>query len=261
MGNCLVTKLKGAVNNPDLVRINSFRFDVAAEVQSDSAYTNFCYFGKNVNIKFISGNLIAIDGQGRQYSADADNVDLYYFRGTGIVEISNKYTVRQLTVGSMVNPLFDIADWSQYAENVESISIRSTRFGKDAASPSVVNSRIKSLILENSHALGTVTEYVHTYPNLTTFNIFNTSISGEMADFANLASLTRLSLGYRFANKDIVDLVVAYRAAGRTEDSVGIKFENSTFKFNGTTIEYFNIQKTLTWTSSTITFDGTTIDA
>ena len=261
MGNCLVTKLKDVVNNPELVGINGFRFDIKAEVSEDTVYTNMCHFGTNVNVKFISGNLTAIDGLGNQYTSDVDNIDLYYFRGTGVVEISNKYNFSQILVGSMVNPVSDVINWINYCSDVvRSVQIRSTRFNQKVASQSVINSNITTLLLENTKAFGEVNEYVHSLPNIENFNIYETSITGAIEDLSGFSRLKTTALGYIFASSDLKDLVLAYRAKGITENAIGIKLENTEIKFNGNTIPYFSAQKTLTWTQTTITFDGTTIN-
>lgn len=120
MGNCLVTKLNGIVNNTDLKKLGVFRFEV--DVTSiNRKITNLihCNINNYCKFKIISGpeggqivkagSSEALDvSKGTEFFLD-NTLDTYYFSKIGkyVIEITNKYNINMFDIRNNVSILLN----------------------------------------------------------------------------------------------------------------------------------------------------------
>lgn len=97
------------------------------------------------------------------------------------------------------------------------------------------------------------------FTNLKNLGIGNNKISGNISSLTALTKLTNFAFGNSGCSGTIESLIQGFRANGRTSGSMtGNSTNNSSVTFNGSTA---NAKGTVTWTETTITMNGITIDA
>lgn len=102
------------------------------------------------------------------------------------------------------------------------------------------------------------TEEWGVFVNVLNFD-FNSLVSGDIVKLGKCINLTNLAFGNSHCSGTIESLIQAMRANGRTTGSMtGNSINNSDVTFNGSTA---NAKGTVSWTVSTITMNGITIDA
>ena len=94
-------------------------------------------------------------------------------------------------------------------------------------------------------------------PNLETLQLNRTSVSGDISKLGNLTKLTNLALGQTSVSGDIESFVQAQRAAGRSSASL----TGSSINWGEVTFDGSLTKGGLSWTSTTITMNGKTINA
>ena len=94
-------------------------------------------------------------------------------------------------------------------------------------------------------------------PNLETLQLNRTSVSGGISKLGNLTKLTNLALGQTSVSGDIESFVQAQRAAGRSSASL----TGSSINWGEVTFDGSLTKGGLSWTSTTITMNGKTINA
>ena len=94
-------------------------------------------------------------------------------------------------------------------------------------------------------------------PNLETLQLNMTSVSGDISKLGNLTKLTNLALGQTSVSGDIESFVQAQRAAGRSSASL----TGSSINWGEVTFDGSLTKGGLSWTSTTITMNGKTINA
>ena len=93
--------------------------------------------------------------------------------------------------------------------------------------------------------------------NLTNLDVAQTSVSGDISKLGNLTKLTNLALGQTSVSGDIESFVQAQRAAGRSSASL----TGSSINWGEVTFDGSLTKGGLSWTSTTITMNGKTINA
>jgi len=103
------------------------------------------------------------------------------------------------------------------------------------------------------------TEEWGVFVNVTNFD-FNSLVSGDIVKLGKCINLTNLAFGNSHCHGTIESWVQAQRANGRTTGSVTGNSQNvsSDVTFNGSTT---NAKGTVSWTATTITMNGITINA
>lgn len=102
------------------------------------------------------------------------------------------------------------------------------------------------------------TEEWGVFVNLTNIN-FNSLVSGDIVKLGKCINLTNLAFGKSHCSGTIESLIQAMRANGRTTGSMtGNSANNSDVTFNDSKS---NAKGTVSWTASTITMNGITINA
>lgn len=128
MGNCLVTKLKGTVDNPNLPKLGEFRIEIGVK---PNVTAPFWVFGQGVM-------KITVEGDGHFYKGTYDNqtdvtteLNLINTRGyrisegNSIIHITPKYGLTNITLNTNADDLHTKLnlDWSSLQFNSPGLSI------------------------------------------------------------------------------------------------------------------------------------------
>ena len=126
---------------------------------------------------------------------------------------------------------------------------------------------LKQLNIRVSNVYGDISE-LNTLTDLEVLDIMLSGVFGDIASLGTLVNIKEMSLINAPSVENSVtgtleSFVQAQRTAGRTTESTGITILRNLgdVTFNGEAIPRADTTHTLTWTESTITFDGTTINA
>ena len=273
--NCLITKLKGSVNDDNLPIYNTIVFDVPANV---SSLTYRIGGLKNVTFK-ITGDVVMKNSSETNVLCDntkdynisspiSENIYTKISSGdTGgtlalvgkysISEIATKYDALLFPVKNEPNTLDYYTSWG---------------FNTKVFNPA------RNLGLRVS-----ITEVIDAFPELGFINIpAGANVTGSFADmlpikstllelsvgiptsftkaanineFSEFTALIRLVLYYNISGS-IEDFVRSQIANGRTTGSMAVNLMGVTF--NGIAVSSGN--KSLSWTSTTATLDGVTVE-
>lgn len=270
MENCLVTKLKGVADNDNLTRFGYFRIRMSVGTLSNN---NTIRFTEASVCKVIGGT---INGQSELVSDPNDvNHTVTYtgavvsdgtYDGYVMLEIP-KYTLTQIDLEDSSAVLFDV--------NAEDF---------------VFSTALTNLILPNNGTINNVSSLTSILANLRAFTL-NNYAGSEALDVTNLGKdgnlvvfyllgtsnakgslnnlgFSNITIGSGFPSSknvtfSIEQFVANNRTAGRTTGSCNNLFHigrvNATF--NGDVIEDKSEAYEISWTATTITFDGVTITA
>ncbi len=291
--NCLVTKLKGAVNS-DLDKLGVMTFIVSrpsgqtgADNFSNPWYTNLGVVGYVDGIRTTNPIITQINDQAVEATNDYDNSNHeHYENGVGLpsalanekIRVKNYYRIVQIALSENITttelaklkyvdgftqfnkrgyinaPQLDVKDYNEFSASLESIGCIDLLGNVDDMA---VKTSLITFNCEGKYGLvGTAASLVTKVPNVHTLQV-GYGITGNFADFGALTSLT--TLASKNATGRVEDFVATARAAGRTSGSVTLVWTpNITFQDQE---QYGTGGSVLSWTPTTITFDGVTIDA
>jgi hypothetical protein len=242
--DCLVTKLKSAVDNSNLEKLGVVKLSIKKQTNAIEMWSNggSCI----VSVLNNTGTITAVSGVGSQLidSTHAKIANGGIAQGGNItftgnesiqIEISDKYKLGTLyRVINIENP-----DSLQYMKELMKIYINQYSSFSPEFELNNLSNCTKCIELEfnsprlkgNINSLGKLTA-------ITYINIYNAQVTGSIESF-----------------------VASQRTNGRTTcDSIRTAFGGTSVTFNGQAISGGS-EKVLSWTADTITFDGTTIDA
>ena len=173
MGKCLVTKLNGTVNNQSLLRIGELRFEVR-KVSSPNQYSQGFMFNVNKETTleiigdgyFTDKTLVENKGKTMTLSPSYD-VYVYVSNGDFQLAILNKYSLVRVN---------DYGEWGNGAQQTGFIN--------------------KTLDLDN----------LKTLTALTSLNLYNTQVSGNVGDLKTSTALTSLNLSSTQVSGNVGDL-------------------------------------------------------
>ena len=281
MGNCLVTKLKGTVNNDSLTKLNEIQFIAAKEA------TYIAIVANAENKVLVTFNGAMSNGNKEVYAPTSGTIRMSSDEGVDVVKIyaNPKYDI--VEIGD-VWPVDGLRILSH--NNIISIGCVGSRFNR------VLVDKLKEINISiddlkgftnkgaltsinfncsNSFITGNI-DSLSDFTNLKTLNIIVSGVTGNIKSLEKLTQLTDIrfnssdgvtgdikSLG-KMTNLKSIDLfrtsvggtvesfVQAQRAAGRTVETEGITINKSLGKvtFEGNVVDS---SATLTWTSDTIT--------
>lgn len=278
--NCLVTKLKGSVDNNNLPKLNTL---VLVPDVAEGEYSTFevaiVNAQKPITISVTRGNSHlkqggtgyddATDlGQSTEFS-NASNRLIYVTPGADtIVEIQSIYDVKSISLNLTSNP----ATHDMMLNNNETIKsmlgLESIAVKKYVGSVSSVVNLLKDLpsfknlsfAISETGISGRLSDFLPLADKLEVLTIAAcTNISGDIAELGTMIHLNKFVF-YSNANiyGTIEEFVQAQRAAGRTTNSTGIDFtwlHSTSVKFDGEFVELGNTP-TITWTENTITLSN-----
>ena len=267
--NCLVTKLKGVVNNEALPKFGMITFHVNNPENIGEIFTYFKYDDSTEATK----NFYEV---GSGVTADFITSQTYpNFTGEGYVRVKDKYNITDINItkkyqNDKITPCVDI-DLSQLScNNLELLS----------GTPQVLHiTNLKDLQILKS----TLKEI-----NLSERNILVPQLSGDISDLAKFVNLEKLVLSYisnkvhgtmkqvatlfpklnslddlteaKWLTGSIEDFVTVRRSQGVNNGSVYTKWGVSTdITFNGEKLKGQD-NTPFSWTANTITYNGVTID-
>lgn len=176
MGNCLVTKLKGTVQNSDLLRVGELRICVH-KIDNPSSET------QRINLNFTEDVKLEIIGDG-------------YFTDKTLVSNLGKSLTAKANTESLVyvsNGDFEIAILNKYT-----LTKINTRTNKKAAIKDIADFKYSSSL--NHLAINSVENigYFSDIKSLTTLGylaISNANINGNLSDLKSLTNLNYLIIG------------------------------------------------------------------
>lgn len=253
MGNCLVTKLKGVVDNDNLKKVGCIKLHVIV-----GANASINRLGESTS-PYCSVEIIG-EGHFSSTQGGSDNIGtkrvssttLYPSAGEYDIEISNKYALVNLTMSSITVVSMDAADFDY--TNLRSFALFKTRKGVsfDELPDAIFNSGFKILNFDDgqNYAALDVTKLANntimTYfkyssdsaasaslygdisglggkPSMTFLGIKNQlGITGDISSLGGNVALTRIECYKSGVGGAIEDLAAAQVAAGRTSGSLAV---------------------------------------
>lgn len=268
--NCLVTKLKGVVNNESLPKFDMLTFHVNNPENLKNVMTYFKYADETEAIKYSYE-------VGSGVTSDFITSPSYpRFSGEGYVHVKNKYNIKLILFEGVykndkITPCFDI-DISQLSHinlvhiNCVAPSLHVTEL-KDLQ---ILKPTLKFISIKDGKNIsptfkGDISDLAK-FVNLKTLSMPYTSnmVHGTMEQIATLfPMLTSLDdlTNAKWLTGSIEDFVSVRRSQGVTEGSVYTKWGIACpVTFNGNKLTGEN-DTPFSWTANTITYNGVTIDA
>lgn len=262
MKNCLVTKLKGTVDNPGLLKIDEALFETKQMVARNLFGTS-----GTVTATIVSGNNTFLDGSVSKVitSSTTDN-DVTFTDSSAItkIKINSKFDLGYFWINKgYVN--FDDFKYSRIKEFVctsstldGSVSIKNITDSFILNPATLIKEHtIAEIIGEGSSSLFNI--YIQDLANIR-------HIANELNEFAKCSNLQRLAYTYTGPNDlqlqgSLESFVAANRTLGRTTGEISCLFgTNAAITFNGGTAAT-ETRALLQWTATTITWNGVTINA
>ena len=249
--NCLVTKLKGTVNNDSLLKLGELRFEAPSGLTKISAGS----YNSPVVIDLISGSATAYKGSG----ADETQVTFPVIAGDGtatfisttsecVFSIISKYEVRGIG-GLLVAGYVDLKEL-KYTKNLNGVNTNSVQ------TPHIYGN-IKDLLNENTP----------TRPfNFAAVNFANCSeVYGDFSDLAYFTSSADTSAVNVYKTKiagtieEYVAKCVALPVSITTKSSIDIQYPNGLVTFQGTAVTG-NTNNILKWKPTETSIEGAVTD-
>lgn len=255
MGNCLVTKLKGSVDNDNLTVLGSLKFSV--DIRDGGHIANFVRSKDNsveYTVEIISPGvtITSVEGPGAKQIDSKKGIvryynDKLYLSGAGSsvnVMISSKYDIDTIQSLSKSNGIEIKLSELKYCKNLTTLDLNSYwNATGDIEELSLCSKLEQANIAWNEGTFGNIEKAFGTLTNLSLIGIANTVsvIDGDLKQF-----------------------VQAQINAGRTSCN-GITFNSMQYvkalTMNGTNINYItgiNTNYTLSWSGNKILFKSVT---
>lgn len=279
MENCLVTKLKGVVDNTNLKKLGVFTVEVTGATSAE-LFTMRPYQGSTITFKDLT-NTFSDGTTEKTITRDSDGVLLA--AGNHKIEVSPKYNIDTLALNN-AKYAFDVEDL--YAGNnytifnfensnavgniVKILTAYTTRIQLNNTDVELnLNSvRICTQLQVVTGSRKTAGDII-VFSNLTSLTTValqnNTHITGNIKSFGACTNLTRLNVGgSSLIEGTVEDFVAMQNISGRASYNAGTNFGfyNTKIKFNDA---YIYFEKSLSWEASgentVITYgeDSTTI--
>lgn len=268
--DCLVTKLKGSVNNETLPKFDMITFHINNTENLADILTYFKYADSTE----ATSNYYEI---GSGVTSDFKQSETYpRFTGEGYVRVKDKYNIVNVTLNiayktDRITPCLDI-DISQLSyNNLEMIGASpQTLHITNLKDLQVLKPTLKEIILSEKNILvpqlsGDISDLAK-FVNLETLSLpyISNRVHGTMKQvatlFPRLTSLKDLT-NSKWLTGSIEDFVAVRRSQGVTNGSVYTKWGNSAYiTFNGERLTGHN-DTPFSWTATTITYNGVTINA
>lgn len=236
MSNCLVTKLKGVVDNDNLSKLGVIRIPLMANMTSSNWRAIATPIGTTVSPKLslISGNFTITNAGGTATLPHdfplgaAENIKVTTGATAPTIEIDNKYSISSL--GNILNKAS--AEFS--CKELEYLPLTEME-----CSSVMIQDVVDIIIIQT----------------LTDISLSGDSCVGDFSELGKLVNLTNLNC-YGVRNNlvgTIEDFVTKARAAGRTTGSVSYKPQHyaSTITYEGSALDY-SYTWTIAWTADSI---------
>lgn len=252
---CLVTKLKGVVNNPKL----PFLDELIIKGIYDSSMIRFIgnqgYDYNTTNVRVISGSPTVGGNSLTDGSTPTEEIMLGQ---TGMIGVRDKTKIVNIIEMNLPN------GFEQYMGCTGLKFLSSSRYGSIAPLSNLTLKRfdyakkITDLFIGLAGSIGSLEE-LRCYAGL--------EIAGEEQQYFAVNQLAKFSAIKYFGAENITlpfsieDYVHACRALGRTSSTQQIGFYAKNIEFNGAILSTGNLDVKITWTPTTITCNNVTINA
>lgn len=249
MEKCLVTKLNGVVSNNEILKIGELR------VKIDSTDTPEYYNHFNATGNEVIVNKLVDDGLNAEFPNSFGTEGGYdgKLSGKGRLSIMNKYNLTRLELNQLAFPEFDILEEIKYMKALASLQSFKQHLNTEKFPYSSV---LISLNVNNID--GRLSALANKIPNVSTLYLSSSSIEGDISELGALIKLVKIDTSNTNVTGSLESFVAAQRNSGRSICN-GITFQNTqtNLTFNGAAI---NANGSLSWTASTITYNGTTVN-
>lgn len=239
----IVKKLKVAVKDDSLEKYGTIRLKLNAGTASSGLQSS----GTSI-IRVLSGEVQLIN-----YNNGA-TIDLPYVipdsgswvslvvgEGGAVVEIENKYSLKSIKVIEKLLPHTDVKTCS-YLSLITDLN--------SANSPT--ESATKGFIGDLADIIG--------YESLTNLYWRSAKCTGNIAECGRMLKLIKVYLYGGSVYGSLESIVAEYRKNGKTSGQLEFDWMPESITFNGVSA-FLKANSTLAWTASTITWNGTTINA
>ena len=210
MGNCLVTKLAGIVNNPSLKKLGEIK--VTSNLTSIGNGGDYIRVDgsadKPVTLKMETGYFRASKSSNDSIGAELTvNSAMEIFPSTGehVISVIPKYNINWLQ-----NVAVDIGDL-KFSKDLKSLVLLSGSYGDIS---SLKDLTALSLIIANNSKLYGDISSLKDLTALSSFSMLNTQLSGNIASLGTLTNLNKFELS---GNKKIVGDISSLKKLSKLE--------------------------------------------
>ena len=287
MGNCLITKLKGNVDNDSLPKFG--KIEVPISVNNSNEFVHLLRLSDTMAKKefeceiigegnFIGGSFPNGENLGKSVTLSSSLQQVYVSNGEFKLIIGNIYNINKIT-----GVLYRFADFNMFKySDIYSISNEFTTakpgiggkiiawqnltfvYTSDADKITGNVSELANCPLNALMITGTgITSNVSDLSQLTTLtNLQVTSTGGELSDLGTLTNLSQLTVMGHLSGS-VESFVQALRTNGKTSGSIktnGRLGDDITFDGEHISNDYV-ANETLVWTATQITYKNKTINA
>jgi hypothetical protein len=259
---CLITKLASAVQDASMVKLGEMRINVKS-LPEWSVYNGWLQFTTSQDVVFevIGGKaMLTLDGENFlpkiEFSGNETSQNIYFGNGDYVVSVLPKYgfTMLEMPSGAFSRNFgYNLDTFS--AMNVIEIGCGGGASGNIESLQS--NNLLEKLEVNGESRLlvGDIKHIAHT--SLQSVILSSSSVSGDISSLGGCTSLRTLALADTQCYGAIEAFVVMQRAKGRKSASINAYLFSSGITFNGGKASGSG----LSWTETTITYGGVTIDA
>lgn len=249
MEKCLVTKLNGVVSNNEILKIGELRVKIDS-TDAPEFYNHFTAKGNEVIV-----NKLVDDGLNAEFPNLFGTEGGYdgKLSGKGRLSIMNKYNLTRLELNQLAFPEFDILEEIKYMKALGSLQSFNQHLNTEKFPYSSVLTALNVYNID-----GRLSELANKIPNIGTLYVGFSSIKGDISELGALIKLDKIDTSNTNVTGSLESFVVAQRSSGRSICN-GITFLNTqtNLTFNGVAID---ANGSLSWTASTMTYNGTTVD-
>ena len=262
--SCLVTKLKGTVDDKNLSVLGKLKIDkIHADSSFISSYTNTISTNASAKLTSPDSNFVDASGNslGNEITINGSNQIFRLAPSTGEFFIDKYVITKFSTYYYPANVDIHLKDLAYMTNLIE----LNCPLSGDLQDLERLDSIQTLTIKGNSPITGDIANLSKfaTLESISMTAVPSPGISGNIKSLGNLTSLTKLVLSQGVLGNvsgTIEEFVQSQRENGRTTcNSFGLTCFGPTITFNGTTISSSS-EKVLSWTASTITYDGVTIN-
>lgn len=186
MGNCLVTKLAGSVNNPSLLKLGEIK--VTSNLTSIGGSGDYIRVDgstdKPVTLKIETGYFRASkssnDNIGTELTVNSA-MEIFPSTGEHVISVIPKYNIQYLQ-----NVAMDI-DGLKFSKGLNSLILLPSSYGDISSLKGLT--ALTSVICSNSNIYGDISS-LKDLTKLTSLRLLNTKVSGDIASLGALTNLT-----------------------------------------------------------------------
>lgn len=225
MGNCLVTKLNGVINNSDLKKLGVLRFevDVTSIIRTNIIHCNINNYCKFTIVSGPEGGQIIKVGRSEAFDVPLgtdffldNSLDMYYFSKIGkyVIEITNKYDITRFEIGHNVSILLNDMKYFNTLQKVRLIGENIIGNFNDLLTSNMTYMNFKNNIDNNQYvSAGTIVGDIAKIANTPIETFIFEFCDGITGDLSSLSSHSTLST---FVINN------AYKITGKISDITGI---------------------------------------